>query len=121
MEARGTRVARFESEILQVLSQHLQNDMSRPLPCFASFTSVEAHSNLRHARIFVRLVGREEEAKEAEKILLGERSRFQKTLAREIPARFCPVLRFEFGRAAEEESEIDRLIRQMRKTPSFED
>lgn len=121
MEARGTRVARFESEMLQVLSSHLQNEMSRPLPCFASFTSVEAHANLRHARVFVRLVGNAEEAGEAEKILLNERARFQKTLAREIPTRFCPVLRFEFGLATAEESEIDRLIRQMRKTPSIED
>lgn len=115
MNSRGTRVARFESEMLQVLTMHLQNELSEPLPCFASLTTVEAHPNLRHAKVFVRLVGEPIDTKRAEEILERERPRFQKSLAREMPTRFCPVLRFEFGVGAEAESEIDRLISQMRK------
>jgi ribosome-binding factor A len=108
MTARTTRVKRVESEILQILSLFLQHKLGEPLPCFASITAVEAHPNLRHARVYFRLVGSGRQFEETKNILEARRLLFQKEIAKELKVKFTPVLKFEFG--ASQGGEVDELL-----------
>lgn len=121
MSARGTRVQRIESEMLQILSLHLQQRMGEPLPCYASITAVETGADLRNAKVYFRLVGEGEAIAEAKKILDAERSKFQKDIAKELKVKFCPVLHFEYGVAAGHDP-VDELLQNLRKPRNhFED
>lgn len=115
---RSTRVQRVESEILQILALHLQH--MPPLPCYASITAVEAHPDLRNARVFFRLVGQGAVIDDAKEILSAERARFQNQVAKQLKLKFCPILKFEYG-VAPAGDEIDALLENMRRPKRFED
>lgn len=114
------RVARVQSEILQILAGYLQHGLKRPLPCYASITAVEVAGDMRTAKVFFRLVGSTGPVNEAQNILLGERGQFQKEVAETLDMKFCPVLRFEFG-IAPHMDDIDRMLADLRKPKGFED
>ncbi len=115
---RSTRVQRVERELLEVLSHFLLHGLGEPLPCYSSITAVEVSPDLRYARVFFRLVGKENLTRRAEETLAGLRSLFQKQVAQNVKMKFCPVLKFEFGRVAELD-EIDKLLENLRKPKSF--
>src|SRR5437868_6463023 len=96
-DSRSKRVQRVERELFETLSSFLQHNISQALPCYASVTAVEVNPNLRHARVFFRLIGNAAETKAGEEILNKERHRFQREIAERLESKFCPVLRFEFG------------------------
>lgn len=119
MSSRPTRVQRVERELFQLLSEFMAYEMAEPLACFATISAVEVSSDLRHARVFFRLVGSDEATSAGEKTLSGLRPLFQKQVARGLKLKFCPVLRFEFGKKAEAD-EIDVLFENLHK-PKFEE
>lgn len=120
MDARSKRVQRVERQLFETLSQALLQELHEPLPCYASVTAVEVTPDLRHAKVFFRLVGGEAEAKEAESILTQARRAFQKLVAEELNAKFCPVLKFEFG-IVPHLDEVDSLLEQLRRPKNFGD
>ena len=118
-DTRNKRVQRVERELFETLSHYLLHGLSQPLPCFASVTAVDINPNLRHAKVFFRLIGDKKQVEEGQAILLEERSGFQREVARNMQSKFCPVLRFEFG-TADKRDEIDELFDNLRK-PKFGD
>ncbi len=122
MSERSTRVQRVESEMLQILSLHLQN-LGAPLPCYASITAIEAQGDLRTARVYFRLVGDQSAVDEGKKLLTHERGTFQRRIAKELKTKFCPVLKFEYGVAPvnPDEDHIERLLENLRQPKRFED
>lgn len=117
---KSTRVQRVESELFALLSQFLLHELSAPLPGYASITAVEVSPDLRHARVFFRLVGKDSITRRCEEELAGLRGVFQKHVAKNLKLKFCPVLKFEFGRV-EQQDDIDLLLEKMRKPRSFGD
>lgn len=90
------------------------------MPCYASITAVAMSPNLRHARVFFRLVGDVAVTQEAEEILTEAHYRFQKEVASRLKIKFCPALKFEFGRV-ESRDEIDVLLENLNKPKDFGD
>lgn len=120
MSDRSTRVQRVEKELFVTLSHFLLQGLATPLPCYTSITAVEVTPDLRHARVFFRLVGKESLTRKAEEVLAGLRGAFQNQVAKGLDMKFCPTLKFEFGRVAQQD-EIDVLLENMRKPKRFED
>lgn len=116
-ESTSPRVRRVERELLETLSQFLQTRLAEPLPAFASISAVDVTPDLRKARVFFRLVGAEKDLAETERILSRERPQFQKHIAHAVRLKFCPVLRFEYGRAPHQD-DVDLLIEQLHR-PRF--
>jgi ribosome-binding factor A len=119
MTERTTRVQRVESEMLQILSLYLQHKLGEPLPSFATITAIEAHPNLRHARVYFRLVGTEKDVETTQKILDSRKSLFQKEIARELKVKFTPVLQFEYGTA--QGDQVDELLAGLHRPWTYED
>ena len=90
------------------------------MPCYASITAVEVTPDLRHARVWFRLVGKENVTRAGEEALAGLRGAFQKHIAKNLNMKFVPVLKFEFGRVGQQD-EIDVMLENLRKPKSFED
>lgn len=110
----------MERELFESLSQFLLQELTTPLPCYTSITAVEVSPDLKHARVFFRLVGKDKVTREGEEVLAGLRGAFQKHVAKNLDMKFCPVLRFEFGRVAQQD-EIDVMLENLRKPKSFDD
>ena len=51
MIERSKRVQKVDSELRQVLAEHLLHAVSEPLPCFASITDVVTSGDLRTAKV----------------------------------------------------------------------
>jgi len=118
---KSTRVQRVERELFTLLSNYVLHELSGTPPCYVSISAVDVTGDLRSARVFFRLVGAIEQTREGEKLLEGERKRMQRFVADEFKAaKFCPVLRFEFG-VAPHFDEVDQLFQNMRRTRTFED
>ena len=118
MTSRPTRVQRVERELLELLTNYLLHSWGTPLPCYASITAVECSPDNRYARVFFRLVGSESVTRKAEEILAAGRGAFQKQVATGLKLKFCPVLKFEFGRVAKMD-DIDALLENLRKPKNF--
>jgi ribosome-binding factor A len=108
------RVQRVERQLFETLSNYLLHGLSQALPCFASITAVEVNTTLRHAKVFFRLIGNEKQTSDGQKMLDGERSSFQREVAKNIESKFCPVLAFKYG-VADKRDEIDELFDNLRK------
>jgi len=120
MPDRSTRVQRVERELLESLTHFLLHELTTPLPCYVSITAVEVSPDLRYARTFFRLVGKDKLTRECEETLAGLRGAFQKHIASNVKMKFCPVLKFEFGKVAQQD-EIDVLLENLRKPKRFGD
>ncbi len=113
--SQSKRVQRVERELLETLSHHLLHSLGGALPCFASITAVEVTPNLRHAKVFFRLVGTDSEVKATTAMLEKERSHFQREAAGRLKdSKFTPVLRFEFG-SVPQLDEVDQLFENLRR------
>ena len=121
MSERSNRVQRVERELFVTLSEFLVHGLAVELPCFVSITAVEVNPNLRHAKVFFRIVGEAAVAAEAKEILQGERHQFQREVARTLKTKFCPVLRFEFGVVGKSDPIDDMLEKLKRPAPGWGD
>lgn len=113
-DSRSKRVLRVERELFETLSHFLIHGLAEPLPSYASLTAVEVNPNLRLAKVYFRLIGDKNQVAESETILNREKPNFQREVAKKLQAKFCPVLRFEYG-VADKRDEIDELFDNLRK------
>ncbi len=120
MTGQTNRVRRVERQLLELLTHFMHNGLGIQLPCYATVTAVDMSVNLRHARVFFRLVGEAAVAKATEELLTANRGRFQKHVASQLNIKFCPVLKFEFGHV-ERRDEIDILLENLHKPKTFGD
>ena len=111
------RVARVERELFQLASEFLQFHMAEPLPAFVSVTAAEVSPDLKHAKIYFRLVGEEEDQQISEEILLEHRKPLQSHVAKKLKMKFCPVLRFVFGHV-DVLDPVDQMLAQL-KSPKI--
>jgi len=111
------RVSRVERELFQLVSEFLQHHVPDVLPSFASVTAAEVSPDLKHAKIFFRLVGDQETCLETEGLLTDYRRDFQNHVAKNLKTKFCPVLRFVFGRV-EALDPIDEMLMNLKKRRS---
>jgi ribosome-binding factor A len=108
------RVARVERELFQLVSEHLQYEMAEPLPGFVSITAAEVSPDLKHAKIYFRLVGEKADQDEAKDILDDHRKSFQSHVARNLKTKYCPVLKFVYG-LVESADEVDVMLMNLKK------
>ena len=106
----GTRMRRVDVAMRQVLGDALAQDLKDPRIGFVTVTDVKTSSDLRHARVFVSVLGT---APEQEATLDGLRSAhgfLQGRVAGELRLKRTPELTFELDHTAEGAARLERLI-----------
>ena len=114
MTEQSNRVQRVQRELFETLSNFLLHGLNAPLPSYAAVTAVEVNPNLRHAKVFFRLVGEAKHVAATEAILERDRHLFQREVARELKMKFVPVLRFVYGHS-EKHDEVDLLLENLKR------
>ncbi len=95
------------------LSDLLRNRVKDPRVGFASITRVEVSGDLRHAKVFVSVMGTPEEQAATMKGLKNATGYLRHELAERIVLRYMPEINFRLDTSIEEGARILELIRQV--------
>ena len=95
--------------IRQVLSDSLPT-LKDPRIGFVTVTGVEATTDFEHAKVFVSVLGAEDERERSLAGLEAARGVLQAQIARELRLRRTPVLTFEYDPTVERGVRLTRLI-----------
>ena len=95
------------------LSDLLRNRVKDPRVGFASITRVEVSGDLRHAKVFVSVMGTPEEQAATMKGLRNATGYLRHELAERIVLRYMPEISFRLDTSIEEGARILDLIRQV--------
>ena len=104
------RMRRVDEAMRQVLGDALAQELKDPRVGFVTVTDVKTSPDLRHARVYVSVLG-DQPAREA--TLAGLRSAhgfLQGRVAGELRLKRTPELRFELDETAERAARLERLI-----------
>ena len=97
------------------LSDLLRTRVKDPRVGFASITRVEMSGDLRYAKVFVSVMGDNEEQKETMKGLKNATGFLRHELASRLTLRFMPELVFKLDHSIEEGSRILELINKVER------
>jgi ribosome-binding factor A len=103
------RMRRVNEAVRQVLSESV-GQLKDPRIGFVTVTAVETSNDLRHARVFVSVLGTERKRQLALEGLEAAHSVLQGRLARELRMKRTPQLTFEYDPSVERGVRMTKLI-----------
>jgi ribosome-binding factor A len=106
----GQRMRRVDEAMRQVLGEALAQDLKDPRIGFVTVTDVKTSPDLRHARVYVSVLG---DAAAREATLDGLRSAhgfLQARVAAELRLKRTPELRFELDETALRAARLERIL-----------
>ncbi len=108
------RTERLNEELREQISDILKREVKDPrLSSFVSITEVICSKDLRHARVYVSIMGSEEEKREVLAGLKSAAGFLRKALFDRIKIRYMPELAFEIDTSIERGSHLLDLMRQI--------
>jgi ribosome-binding factor A len=103
------RMRRVNESVRQVLSEAV-SDLKDPRIGFVTITAVETAPDLRHARVFVSVLGTERKREQSLAGLAAAHGVLQARLARELRLKRTPQLAFEYDPSVERGMRISQLL-----------
>jgi ribosome-binding factor A len=103
------RMRRVNESLRQVLSEGV-GQLKDPRIGFVTVTAVEASPDLRHARVYVSVLGTEAKRKRALEALQAAHAVLQARVARELRMKRTPQLAFEYDPSVERGVRMTKLI-----------
>jgi ribosome-binding factor A len=101
---------RVNEAVREVLSSRLTAGLKDPRIGFVTVTSVETAPDLRHARVYVSVLGSEEERAATLEGLASSRGFLQAALASELRMKRTPMLAFEHDESVDHGFRIGKII-----------
>jgi len=106
----GDRMRRVDEAVREVLSDAIASDMKDPRIGFVTVTAVQTAPDLRHARVFVSVLG---DDGVRERSLVGLRSAhgyLQRRVARELRIKHTPTLEFAYDDSLDRSLRVNQLL-----------
>lgn len=113
------RMLKVNSVLKEVLADEIER-MSDGRLEFVSVTGVNTAPDLRHAIVYVDVLG-EGDREDALNALKGAARRLQSTIARQVRIKYTPTLEFELDRGVLEGERIDAILRSLQHARSEEE
>jgi len=105
------RTDRISEEIKREVSAIIHNELKDPrLPKMVSVLSAEATRDLRYAKIYISVLGTEQEEKDAIQALKSAAGFIRREIGRRLKLRYTPELIFELDHSIERGVYITKLI-----------
>jgi ribosome-binding factor A len=108
------RVSRVGEQIKKELSQILQQELKDPRIGFVTITSVEMSGDLQHAKVYVSVMGDEEQKKSTLAALNKAKGFIRSEIGRRITLRHTPELVFKVDESIEHGQYINQLLREVK-------
>ena len=111
----GTRRReRVNDLIREEISELIRREVKDPrLNCFLSVTEAVVSPDLRHAKVFVSVMGTEEEKRQVEKGLAAASGFLRKVLGERLSLRYTPELSFQLDESIERGNHLLQLIKEV--------
>jgi len=105
----GERMRRVDEAVKEVLSEGI-GELKDPRIGFATVTGVRTSADLRHARVFVSVLGSERKRERSLEGLAAAHGVLQARLARQLRMKRTPQLAFEYDPSVERGVRMTQLI-----------
>lgn len=103
---------RVNEAVREVLSTAIAKDLKDPRVGFVTVTAVSTSPDLRHARVFVSVLGDDKGRAETLAGLVSSRGYLQSRVASELRLKHTPQLDFEYDESTDRGLRISELLRQ---------
>jgi ribosome-binding factor A len=107
---RGGRMRRVDEAMRAVLSDAIAKDLKDPRVGFVTVTGVKTSPDLRHARVYVSVLGDDPERAASIDGLRSAHGFLQHRLATELSLKHTPSLTFEYDDSVDRGMRISRLL-----------
>jgi len=107
------RQERVNSLLQAEISRILQRELKEPAPERVTITGVEVSPDLHHAKVYVSVLGEEEEVRGALASLVRQRKIIQRLVAENVVLRYTPRLLFVADRTAARAQRIEMLLQRI--------
>ena len=101
--------------LLELISELLAREVSDPRIGSVTLTGAEVSKDLRHARIYFRLLGAAEKKAEVLAGLKSAAGFIRAKVARDLKLRSVPTIEFVYDESQDEAQRIDDLLNQVKK------
>ena len=106
----GDRMRRVDGAVREVLSSKLAAGLKDPRIGFVTVTSVETAPDLRHARVYVSVLGSDEEREATMEGLASSHGYLQQALGSELRMKRTPTLEFVHDDSVDRGFRIGEII-----------
>ncbi|MCM1565264.1 MAG: 30S ribosome-binding factor RbfA [Dehalobacter sp.] len=107
------RAFRLAESIKAEVAQMIRENIKDPRLGFVTVTDVEVADDLRHAKIFVSVLGTEEEMKSSLDVLNKASGYLRSELGKIISLRYFPEITFKYDQSIEHGAHISKLLREV--------
>ena len=104
------RMRRVNEAVREVLSARIAEGLNDPRIGFVTVTSVETSPDLRHARVYVSVLGSESERSQTLDGLESAHGLLQQSIAGELRMKRTPTLQFVFDESIDRGMRITELL-----------
>jgi len=107
---------RVDEAIRQVLGDAVSGDLKDPRVGFITVTDVRTSADLRHARVYVSVLGDPEQREASLDGLRSAHGFLQSCLARELRLKRTPTLEFSYDDTTDRAMRVDALIDEIERS-----
>jgi ribosome-binding factor A len=101
---------RVNEAMREVLSARITEGLKDPRIGFVTVTGVETSADLRHARVYVSVLGSDQEREDALAGLRSSRGHLQSRVGAELKMKRTPTLEFHYDGSLDQAMRIERLL-----------
>ena len=116
----GKRLERVNQLIKEEISMLLQRELKDPRLGFVTVTEVDLTTDLKHAKVYVSVLGSEEQWASSFQALQSARGFVWNWLRRHLDLRATPEIAFRPDRSMEHAAHIQSLLAELRGKPDGE-
>jgi ribosome-binding factor A len=106
------RIRRVNEAVREVLSEAITAGLKDPRVGFVTVTSVDTSPDLRHAHVYVSVLGDERQREESLAGLSSSHAYLQARVASRLRLKHTPVLEFHYDPSTERVMRISELLRE---------
>lgn len=106
------RMRRVDEALRAVLSDAISTDLSDPRVGFVTVTAVKTSPDLRHARVYVSILGDEQERERTLEALRSAHGFLQGRVAAQLTLKHTPLLSFRFDESVQRGMRITQLLQE---------
>jgi ribosome-binding factor A len=106
----GDRMRRVDEAMREVLSGAITSELKDPRVGFVTVTAVQTSPDLRHARVFVSVLGNAGVRRRSLQALESAHGYLQRRVASELHIKNTPALEFVYDDTAERSQRINELL-----------
>lgn len=111
----STRQEKLEALLKQEIAEILRKEFGDPRLGFVTITDADVSPDMSHAKVFISILGSEEQKTEGLKLLKHAQSYVRQLLSKRISLRTVPMIDFRLDSSVDQGMKITELLEQVKE------